>query len=118
MHIVASYRAQVNDSEAVDAFGKVENFSAIVVRSFQRKKRKEELKSRKELSLCERAKEKTPERRSLLFFLYRDFHVRADLAMKLHGDFVFADYLDRIGQRDLALVDVIALRFQCIGDVR
>jgi hypothetical protein len=33
--IVATHRAQVNDSEAVDALGKVEILSAIIVRGFQ-----------------------------------------------------------------------------------
>ena len=53
----------------------------------------------------------------LLFFSYRDLHVRSDLAVQLHGNLVIADDLDGIGQRDLALVDVIALGLQSFGDV-
>jgi hypothetical protein len=43
-HIVASYRAKVNDSKPVDAFGKVENLLRQPLVFFRREKCKEERK--------------------------------------------------------------------------
>jgi hypothetical protein len=57
--IVATYRAQVNDSEAVDALGKVEITQSKTPVTFRRGKVGEKKqKSRRELSPCEQAKEK------------------------------------------------------------
>jgi hypothetical protein len=48
VHIVAIYRAKVNDWEPVDAFGKVENLGTLVVGFyFEWKKWKKKEKSRR-----------------------------------------------------------------------
>jgi hypothetical protein len=56
--IVASNRAKVNDSEPVDAFGKVENLKSNTPVIFSRAENLEGRikKPRSELSFCERAK--------------------------------------------------------------
>jgi hypothetical protein len=116
--IVATYRAQVNDSEAVDALGKVEiTQSKTSVVFFEAEKWREELKTAQPAEHPRRKQIRSKPRDCLLFFLYRDFHARADLAVKLNGNLVFADHFDGIGQRDLAFVDMVALRFERFGDV-
>ena len=90
----------------------------VAVGFFRREKWKEECKiAQRPLRKCE-SKSVRKRHDCLLFFSYRDLHVRSDLAMELYGNFVITDDLDGIGQRDLALVDVIALRFERCGDVR
>ena len=46
-----------------------------------------------------------------------EIHRGDDVAVKLDGDGIFTDELDRVVELDFALVDGVALRGQRIGDV-
>lgn len=53
----------------------------------------------------------------LFFFVDDELHIRADFAEQLDWNLIFADQLDGIGQRNLALLDRIALRRKSLGNV-
>ena len=45
------------------------------------------------------------------------FQVDCDVAVQLHGNFVFAQPLDRVGEIELAAIELEALRGERVGDV-
>src|SRR5277367_6208800 len=53
----------------------------------------------------------------LLFFFHREFHGGGDFPVELDRNIVFADDFDRLGERDLFLVDGETLGGEGFGDI-
>ena len=109
---------KVNDSEPVDALGKVENHqtknnACFFIAGEQKKMEVPPTRAWKWVGW-----KQIETRLGLRFFCYCDFYLGDDVSVELDRNFVIANYLDRIRERDLALVNVIALRFQSFGNIR